>query len=518
MTADALISTIADIDGYDILALAPAKGQSNPDAYGDLLESPQALALVSAAAEKGLVIYAPCAGVRVLAAAGVIDGKRVLGEPKFEDEYVAAGATYVGGTPKPMIDGNIVTVRRSLFYHAQNSEAVERALAAVRQGAGGEKQAPVSQVETVAQDGALWTRTLGGPHAEGGRSIATTSDGGFVVAGYTYSHGAGDADVYLLKVDAEGQLVWARTFGGAGWEYGSAASQTRDGGYIVVGDTTSQSVGDKDVYLVKTDAEGHEVWSKTFGGAGLDVGQAVCESDDGGYVVAGYTEPADGGESDAYLVKVDAQGNEVWAKTFGGRGPEVGRAICRANDGGYVVAGATGSGSANSDVYLLKVDADGDELWTQSFNNGEYDWGNAVCETRDGGYTVVGNTDEGAIREAMDAYLIKTDAQGNKVWAKAFGPGQFYDYGTSVCETDDGGYVVVGAAKSPETNKNDVYLVRVSPTGDVVWEKTFGGPGSDWGSAVCKAPDGGYVVVGHTSSYGAGSFDVWLIKVAEGLP
>ncbi len=315
-------------------------------------------------------------------------------------------------------------------------------------------------------------------------------------------------------------MVWAQTFGGPGWEYGFEVSLTGDGGYIIAGYTTSFGAGSKDVYLVKTDAEGNEMWSKTFGGPALDVGMSVLEADDGGYVVAGYTESLGAGESDAYLIKTDAEGNEVWSHVYGGSGPEMGRSVDETSDGGYVIAGATGSYSDNSDVYLVKTDAEGNEVWSTTVSNPNthlnYDWSNMVREASDGGYIIAGNSD--GDRDLMNVYLIKTDSEGNTVWAESFGE-RFYDYGSAVYETSDGGYIVSGATKSALNGQNDVYVRVVDSEGAEVWTGTFGSEqGSEWGSAVCETSDGDYVIAGHTDSFGAGSYDVWLIRIdREGI-
>lgn len=519
VAVDVLVSDITDVTEYDVLAIMPStrfsSGRGPDEPYGDLLESHETLELIASAVEEGLVVYAPCAGVRVLAAADVIDGKNVTGRSQFKDEYVAAGATFIGSSPPAVIDDNIVTAVRGLYYHVQNCQAIATSLESVLVEYAVDERESLTQSDVVAQDGAVWRKTFGGPHAEGGRSIRETSDGGFIIAGYTFSFGAGDTDVYLVKTDVDGNAVWTKAFGGPGWEYGFSVSQTSDGGYIVTGYTTSDGAGSKDVYLLKTDSEGNQMWSKNYGGPGLDVGMSVLETSDGSYVVAGYTESFGEGESDAYLIKTDSTGNEMWSKTFGGSGPEMGRAADETSDGGYVIAGATGSYSDNSDVYLVKTDSEGNEMWSTTVSNPDahlnYDWSNSVRETRDRGYIIAGNSDMD--RDVMNVYLIKTDSEGNTEWAQLFGE-RFYDYGSSVRETRDGGYIVSGATKSATTGQNDVYVRKVDSEGKKVWTKTFGSEdGSEWGSAVCETSDGDYVIVGHTDSYGAGSYDVWLIRI-----
>lgn len=470
VAVDVLISDVADITAYDVLAIMPStrftSGRGSDEPYGDLLESQEALDLIVSAVEEGLVVYAPCAGVRVLAAADVINGKNVTGRSQFKDEYLAASATYIGGSPPPVIDDNIVTAMRGLYYHVQNCQAVATSLESVPIEYVVEEKEEAILSDAIAQDGAVWTRTFGGSNSEGGRAIAETSDGGFIIAGYTYSFGAGNADVYLIKTGSDGNVIWSKAFGGPGWEYGFSVSETDDGGYIVTGYTSSDGAGSKDVYLIKT----------------------------------------------------DSAGNEVWTKTFGGSGPEMGGSVDETSDGGFVIVGASGSYSDNSDVYLVKTNPEGNEVWSTTVSHPSahlnYDWGNSVRETNDGGYIIAGNSD--LERDLMDVYLIKTDSEGNAVWAQAFGE-RFYDYGSSVRETSDGGYIVSGATKSAVTGQNDVYVRKVDSEGKEVWTRTFGSDtGSEWGSAICETGDGDYVIVGHTDSYGAGSYDVWLIRVGRG--
>lgn len=522
-----LLSEIGDVAEYDVVAIMPAS-KFGTQPFVDLLDSPEAMDLIRAAAAESMPIYASCSGVRLLAAAGILEGRQVIGEPRFKDEYEAAGATYIEGQPPPVIDGNIVTARRGLYYHLDNGDAVAIALEALypegRQtgaAATSQKQDAATSTQAFAfeQEGATWTRTFGGPSAEGGRAVQQTSDGGFVIGGYTYSFGSGEADVYLVKTDAEGNVQWARAFGGPGWEYGFSVTEMQDGGFAVTGYTTSYGAGSRDVYLIRTDAQGDEVWSRTFGGPGVDVGQAVSETGDGGLILVGYTDSFGAGENDVYLIRTNAQGQEIWSKTFGGEGPERGDAVSATSDGGFVLVGATGSfGAGNRDVYLIKTDAEGNELWSKTYGYGgrveAYDWGHEVQDTSDGGYIVVGDSNAPAVTgatELMNVYLVKTDAEGNEEWSQGLGTGSHYDYGNSVREMEDGGYVAVGAAY--RMGRNDVYAVKVDAGGNWVWSRTFGDLRAEWGSAVTVTDDGGIVIVGHTDSFGAGSFDVWLLRV-----
>jgi putative intracellular protease/amidase len=525
VTADVLISEVEDISNYDVLAIMQSTQFSfTGPPYGDLLESRKTLELIASANDDGLVIFAPCIGVKVLAAAGILDGVDVTGKITYKNDYEEAGANYLGAPHSPVIDGNIVTGVRGLYYHVQISEAIATALenAWVENAADPLPSAESNQVQATDQEGVVWAKTIGGAQSDGGRDIIETNDGGFVIAGYTFSFGAGNADASLVKVDAEGELIWSKTFGGAGWEYAYAVGETKDGGFILGGYTTSNGAGQKDILLVRTDPDGNEIWAKTYGGPGIDVGRRVLQTKDGGFILVGYTTSIGLGESDVYLLKTDPNGNEIWAKTFGDTGPDRGHDLDLTFDEGYIITGASGSFSGNSDAYLIKVNTNGVEEWSKTFSleginllSESYDWANAVKTTQDGGFIIIGNSDSN--EDLMNIHLIKTDSEGEIIWTQTFGK-KFYDYGSSVSETGDGGFILSGATKNASTGHNDIYLRKVDQDGNEVWTQIFGTvDGSEWGSSVIETRNGHFIIAGHTNSYGAGLYDIWLLRVAGNI-
>ena len=280
--------------------------------------------------------------------------------------------------------------------------------------------APEPGVAAETPVGKTFTRTYGGVYSDAAGAARQTSDGGYIAAGRTGSSGAGGNDVYLVKTDPGGNELWAKTFGGAGADAGNSVTQTSDGGYIVIGNTDS-GAGAKDVFLVKTGSNGDMLWSRTFGGSAADDGNSVVETSGGGYIIAGETGSFGAGSYDVYLVKTDSSGNALWSRTFGGSGADDAHSVRQTSDGGYIIAGDTGSfGAGGSDVYLIKTDPDGIELWSKTFGGTGSDYGHSVGETSDGGYIVSGYTGSfGA--GANDVYLVKTDPNGNELWSRAFG-------------------------------------------------------------------------------------------------
>ncbi|HOQ40376.1 MAG TPA: hypothetical protein PK561_08220, partial [Fervidobacterium sp.] len=211
-------------------------------------------------------------------------------------------------------------------------------------------------------DGSLaWEKTFGGSGEDQAASIQQTTDGGYIVAGYTYSFGVGNSDIYVLKLNSDGSLAWEKTFGGSGEDYTYSIQQTTDGGYIVAGWTNSFGVGNSDVYVLKLNSDGSLEWQKTFGGNGEDQATSIQQTTDGGYIVAGGTTSFGAGNYDVYVLKLNSDGSLAWQKTSGGNGGDWALSIQQTTDEGYIVAGYTNSfGSGDYDVYILKLDSNGE--------------------------------------------------------------------------------------------------------------------------------------------------------------
>jgi hypothetical protein len=318
--------------------------------------------------------------------------------------------------------------------------------------------------------------------------------------------------IFLFVFDcALGQVTFQKTFGGIGGDFAGSVQQTNDGGYVISGTTGSLGAGDYDVYLIKTDATGDTLWTKTFGGIYLDYGRSVQQTTDGGYIITGETNGYGTGYYDIYLVKTNSSGDTLWTKVFGGTSDDFPWSVRQTTDGGYIIGGYTHSFSAdNDDVYLIKTDGNGDSLWTKAFGGASDDDGFSVQQTIDGGYIIAGTTYSFG-SGSYDFYLIKTDAIGVPLWIKTYG-GISTDEGESVQQTNDGGYIISGETFSFGAGNADVYLIKTNAAGDTSWTKTFGGINNDYGHSVQQTTDGGYIIAGYTNSYGSGEYDVYLIK------
>ncbi len=356
-----------------------------------------------------------------------------------------------------------------------------------------------------------FSKTYGGTNYEEGWSVYQTTDGGYILMGQTYSFGLGIADIYLVKTDSKGNELWANTFGGTGNEQGYSVQETSDGGFILFGNTDSFGAGSTDIYLIKTDQNGNEIWSKTFGGSSYEYGYSVQETSDGGYILLGQTYSFGYGNTDMYLIKTDQSGNEIWSKTFGGNYDEVGRAVSETSDGGYILFGHTFSYANNWQyMYLIKTDSNGNELWSKSNYSTASSQGYSVQETSDGGYILFGTHGRFTGLIDLEMYLIKTDSNGVEIWSKAY-RNSYMTYGWSAKELSGGGYILLGSSLASAGNL-DFYLVKADNNGNELWSKFFGGSTYDEGLSVQQAVDEGFVMFGYTTSFGSGSKDMYLIK------
>ncbi|MCX6675596.1 MAG: immunoglobulin domain-containing protein, partial [Methanothrix sp.] len=378
-------------------------------------------------------------------------------------------------------------------------------------------------------------KTFGGQGDDEGRSIQQTTDGGYIIAGSTKSNGAGGFDIWLMKADKDGNEIWDRTFGGPKDDKGESVRQTSDGGYILVGATRSSGAGGYDLWVIKTDKDGSIVWDKTFGGRLDDEGHFVVQTTDSGYIITGKARSfSSDGHNDAWLLKIDSYGNKIWERSFGGPLDDEGDVVRQTGDGGYIIAGITSSyGAGGYDAWLIKTDQKGNKIWEKTFGGEQSEfnpWSNgwSVEQVSDGGYILSGSTNSYG-SGGYDAWAIKTDEEGNEIWNRTFG-GPLDDEGASVQQTGDGNYILLGSTSSYGAGGYDAWLINIGQDGKEIWRKTLGGKTDDKGYSVQQASDGGYVVIGKTFLYGSlsgccdlgnhnpGGNQAWLIKIRSESP
>jgi len=354
-----------------------------------------------------------------------------------------------------------------------------------------------------------WSQTFGGIEEDGFRSVGVCSDGGYILAGYTESQGAGMRDGWVVKLDSEGNEQWSKTFGGTEHDELWSVGVCSDGGFILAGSTKSQGLGGSDGWVVKLDASGTEQWSKTFGTPSWDGFYSIDICLDGGYILAGYTRFSGGaGGNDGWVVKLDSAGNEQWNKTFGGSDFDDFYSVGVDLDGSYIFAGRTKSQSEGvEDGWVVKLDSEGNEQLNKTFGGTEPDEFKSVGVCSDGGYILVGYTESQVTYSA--GWVVKLDASGAYQWSKTFG-GESGGGFRSVCVLQDG-YLLAGDIVNA---KRDGWIVKIDEGGTEQWSQTFGGTENYHIWSVSEFSDA-YILAGQNGRMVAepGSGDGWAVKL-----
>lgn len=412
----------------------------------------------------------------------------------------------------------------------------------------------------------LWDKTIGGNSFEDNVKVITTADGGYMLGSWSYSNASGEksenskgsADYWIVKLDASGNKQWDKTIGGSADDYLSDILQTSDGGYILAGSSQSNASGDKsenllsgqDAWIVKVSAAGSIEWENSIhgnNGAGVD---EIRQTADGGYVfinasssgIGGDKSEANKGSSDFWIVKLNADGTKAWDRTYGGSDYEMDACISLTSDGGYIIGGNSGSGIGGdksqagfglTDYWVLKLSSTGDKQWDRTFGGDNQDLLQAVVQTASGDYLVAGytysdvsgNKSAGYVgNPSVDYWVIKVDANGNKIWDKTFGGG-IYDRMSSIALTFDGGFVLGGWSlpSAPQGPFDFEYtIIKLSSDGTQEWTRSYGGPEEDRLFNVQPTPDRGYILAGYSDSpagtdkseNNAGERDIWVIRLS----
>jgi len=415
-----------------------------------------------------------------------------------------------------------------------------------------------------------WQNSIGGSKIEWLNSIEYTSDGNYLVGGYSFSGISGDKtvdsrgnnDFWILKIDKDsGNIIWQKTIGGRFGEFASTTKQTSDGGYIIggysnsniSGDKTENSRGNDDYWVVKLDSDRNVIWDKTYGGNDVDRLWTLIETADGGYLLGGESKSEISGDKtensrgdyDMWILKIDANGAIEWQKTFGGNDIDNAKSLIKALDGGYIIAGSSfsnisGEKTENSrgigDFWILKIDISGNIVWQKTIGGNNGDYATAIHATSDGNYilggisgsNISGEKTENSVCNSVDSWVLKLDVNGDIIWQKTIGGSSTEDF-ANVRETLDHGYIVgsmsysdiSGSKTENSRGDRDYWLVKLDSQGNIEQDKTVGGNGMDQLTDVIPAADGSFVAGGWSLSNATGDktedsngeWDYWILDL-----
>jgi len=406
-----------------------------------------------------------------------------------------------------------------------------------------------------------WQVSLGGTNTDILYSMIQTTDGGYIIAGYSNSTNGdvtgnhGNNDYWIVKLTSTGIIEWQKSLGGTDYDIARSIIQTTDGGYIVAGSSCSND-GDVtghqgfttifDYWIVKLSSSGIIEWQKSFGGTSDDVARFIIQTTDGGYIVAGSSSSNNGdvtgnhGATDYWIVKLSSLGIIEWQKSLGGTSNDVARSIIQTTDGGYIVAGESSSNDGDvtgnhgaTDYWIVKLSSLGIIEWQKSLGGTSNDAERSIIQTTDGGYIVAGesssnNGDVTGNHGATDYWIVKLSSLGIIEWQNSFG-GSSLELALSVSQSIDGGYLVGGLSDSNDGDVtsnyglSDCWILKLNSTGIIEWKKPFGGSSWDNVHSIIQTTDGGYIVASHTSSDNGdvtgnhGQSDYWIVKLSATL-
>ena len=385
--------------------------------------------------------------------------------------------------------------------------------------------------------------TLGGSKNESAQAIINTTDGGYAILGHAQSMD-GDVttksnesyDYWLLKYDATNQLEWQKTYGGSADDRGADLIQTSDGGYVIVGKSksndfeVSENAGFDDFWVVKLDSNGSVSWENSFGFAGSDIPYSIIQTNDDGYLLTGVLDvSASNGQGDRnsilsrhaggdyWVIKLNSNGVKQWSNYFGGSFTDTAYDAIQTEDDGYIIVGSSDSNDVDItnnrgtyDFWIIKISATGSLVWEKSFGGSEIDEAHAISKSADGNYLIAGDTRSSDLNisqnnGAADLWVIKITPEGTLLWEKSLG-GSNFDVGRSISKTQDNGFIISGSSRSTNASfssnkgQNDAWVIKLNSGGDLEWQKTIGGSEVDFFYDAVELNDQTVVAVGDSNS------------------
>jgi hypothetical protein len=362
-------------------------------------------------------------------------------------------------------------------------------------------------------DQPTWEHTYGGSGRDEANRAAPTADGGTVVAGDRSEPGKAGRQAWVIRLDAHGKTVWERTWGGTGDQRVEDIQAAEDGTFVVAGETQAGALGVGHRWVAKLDPQGEVAWRHDYGGQRVGSAHSILVTADGGYVAAGMEQAAWPGRDRGWVAKIDALGAVVWERTYGDGSDERIQALRDTPDGGYVFVGSTRlKPTAAPLAWVVKVNAIGEPLWQRTFGGPTRHRALDVVTLGDEGFVVAGWSERPGRRERRDGWVLRLDAKGDKLWEHTYGGGED-DAASEIRPANTGGFVVVGSTASAGAGRSDAWIFRIDAEGRLLWERTLGGAADDAASAVVPMVDGAFVVAGSERSEGAGQSDAWVLRV-----
>lgn len=312
-----------------------------------------------------------------------------------------------------------------------------------------------------------------------------------------------------LYVQGQAKTVWSKTFGGQKADQIYWLGQTSDKGFIIAGETKSFGAGNSDAWLIRLNKNGDTVWTKTYGSIDDEFAEGVLQTKDGGFIFAGGTKSFDTGKTDVWIVRTNKFGDTLWTRTFGGTNDDWGEEIRQTSDGGFVIPGWTTSSRGDYDALLIKLDKNGNVEWSRIYGGTKMDAAKSVIPLSDG-YIVAGVTKSFGAGDA-DAWIIRTTLSGDTVWTRTFG-GPLYDMPFCIIQTSSKDFAFTGRTYSYGHLDGNVWLQIVNSQGDSLLSKTYGGKDYEVATFIQQTSDKGFILSGISKSFGAGKFDAYIIK------
>lgn len=357
-----------------------------------------------------------------------------------------------------------------------------------------------------------WEKLFSKNSTDNFRCVREVPTGGYIAAGYTANFSANDTDAFVVRLNINGDTLWTYTYNGpmSKKDLFYKVIPTLDGGFALCGYTSSLTGISDDLLYLKLSSTGQQQWVKFFGGTGKERGQDIIQTSDGNYTIVGYSTSTPAQYYDAFMLRADTNGDTLWTKLYGSANYDDANTVKALSDGGFIFGGQSNNGANGFDQFIVRTNFIGNEIWSKKMGSVGTD--NLECLTlTSGGFILAGSSSTVAGGDD-DGYLVKTDTAGTVLWTKLYGDTAQDDM-HRVENTSDGGFIITGTTSSYGDENPNLWFVKTNSTGDTIWNKTFGRHNHDHGYSGEQTSDGGYILAGHTGSFGYNFEEAYILKM-----